>query len=151
MVRRDSSTRGRVGHHRDMRTPRVMVAAVAVAAAATVLAGCKDPAKSSLPNPSNAFCDAATRYDEAIQKPGKGTPEQQAAAQVPLVERLEAAAPADVKKSAGVFLDALRRRAAGDTTVVDDRSVKRAVDDVNRRAGNGCGFYKSQQGGGGGI
>ncbi len=131
-----------------MRTCRAVVSAVALASAATVLAGCGGT-KSSLPNPSVAFCQAATRYDEAIQKPGQGTPQQQAAAQVPLVEQLAAAAPADVRKSAGVFLDAMRRRASGDATVVDDRSVKRAVDDVNRRAGNGCGFYKSQEGGGG--
>jgi hypothetical protein len=121
--------------------------AVAMAMAATALAGCRDPAKSSLPTPAAAFCEAATRYDEAIQKPGKGTPQQQASAQVPFVERLEAAAPADVKRAAGVFLAAMRRRAGGDTSVVDDRSVRKAVDDVNRRAGNGCGFYRRQSGG----
>lgn len=129
-----------------MRPRRLLVPAVLLAAAA-VLTGCKDPAKSSLPNPSTAFCDAAARYDEAIQKPSKAPQAQQAATQIPLVERMERFAPADVKQAAGVFLDAMRRRAAGDTTVVDDRAVKRAVDDVNRRAGNGCGFYKSQQGG----
>jgi hypothetical protein len=130
-----------------MRCRRVLASAVAAAAAMSALGACRSASKSSLPTPAVAFCEAATRYDEAIQKPGKGTPQQQAATQVVFVERLEAAAPVDVKRSAGVFLEALRRRAAGDTSVVDDRAVKKAVDDVNRRAGNGCGFYRRQSGG----
>jgi hypothetical protein len=134
---------------RDRRTRRALASAVAVAAASVALAACHDPAKSSLPAPAIPFCAAAQRYDEAIQKPSKATRQEQAAAQVPLVEKMAVAAPADVKRAAGIFLDAMRRRAAGDASVVDQPSVRRAVDDVNRRAGNGCGFYKSQSGGGG--
>jgi hypothetical protein len=130
-----------------MRIRRRLLTAVALGAAIAALAGCSDPAKSSLPKPPVAFCEAAAKYDESIQKTLKASQEQQAAAQVPLVERLEANAPADVKHAAGVFLDAMRRRASGDASVVDDRAVKKAVDDVNRRAGNGCGFYRSQGGG----
>ncbi|MBV8951825.1 MAG: hypothetical protein JOZ99_13190 [Actinobacteria bacterium] len=132
-----------------MRVRRHLRIAVVIVAAAAALAGCKDPAKSSAPHPTNAFCDAATRYDQAIQKPGKGTQAEQAAAQVPLVEQMATNAPADLKHAADVFVDALRRRAAGDTSVVDNRTVKQAVDDVNRRAGQGCGFYQSQDGSGG--
>ena len=130
---------------------RRLVGLVAVVAAAAALAGCKDPAKSSLPAPSKAFCDAAVSYDTQIQKPSKATPAEQARAQLPLVEKLADTAPADIRDAARTFADAMRKRADGDTSVVDDSKVSKAVKDVNRRAGNGCGLYQNQNDGGGGM
>lgn len=132
----------RVGH-------RGFAGAVAVVVAAAALAGCKDPGKSSLPAPSKAFCDAAVKYDTQIQKVSKASPADQAKAQLPLVQKMADTAPADIRAAAHTFADALRRRADGDTSVVDNPGVTKAVKDVNRRAGNGCGFYQSQNGGGG--
>lgn len=128
---------------------RQVVGTVAVVAAATALAGCKDPAKSSLPQPSKAFCDAAVKYDTEVQKVSKAGPAEQARAQLPLVQKMADAAPTDIRDAARTFADALRRRADGDTSVVDDQTVAKAVKDVNRRAGNSCGLYQNQNGGGG--
>jgi hypothetical protein len=128
---------------------RRLVGTVTVVAAAVTFAGCKDPAKSSLPAPSKAFCDAALQYDKQLEKVSKASPAEQARAQLPLVQRMADAAPADIRDAARTFADALRRRAEGDTSVVDDKAVTKAVDDVNRRAGNSCGLYQNQNGGGG--
>jgi hypothetical protein len=129
--------------------PGYRLAAVVTVAGAIALAGCKDPGKSSLPTPNKAFCQAAVKYDEAIQKVTKADQAQRARDQLPLVQTMADNAPADIRDAARTFADALRRRADGDTSVVDSPRVSKAVEDVNRRAGNGCGFYQSQNGAGG--
>jgi hypothetical protein len=90
-----------------------------------------------LPAPGRAFCTAAHAYDAKLaKKPSIGT-------QIELVQRIVDAAPDDVAADARVFLDALERRRDGDTTVVDNPRIERAVDHVNRRAAQGCGLYQS--------
>jgi hypothetical protein len=123
-----------------MRTARVALAAFLVLGVLAA-AGCKDTgdATSDLPRPSKAFCRAAGRYDERITS--KKTP---IATHIAMVEQIVAHAPADVKQDAETFLDALRRRAAGDTSVVDNPKVKRASDNVLRRAGQDCGWYQQK-------
>ena len=49
------------------------------------------------------------------------------------------------------FLDAMKRRADGDTSVVDNPKIETAVENVNRRAADGCELYKQNQDGSGGI
>ena len=51
-------------------------------------------------------------------------------------------APKDVSRDANTFLAALRKRQAGDTSVVDNPRIQNAVDHVNRRAGQDCGWFK---------
>lgn len=125
-----------------------LVALVLTGSVTVALGACSGGTPRSLPHPSKAFCDAAVKYDTAIQKMSKKSEEDKARAQVPLVEQMAQHAPNDIKTETRTFLDALRRRADGDTSVVDDEHVAKAVDDVNRRAGNGCGLYQSETGGG---
>jgi hypothetical protein len=125
-----------------------LVAVVLAAAAAVALGACSGGTPRSLPHPSRAFCDAAVKYDDTLQKVSKKTQVELAKEQLPLVERLAATAPVDVKKAAQTVVDMYRRRAAGDRSVVDSPVAKKAVDDMNRRAGNGCGIYQNQNGGG---
>jgi hypothetical protein len=104
-----------------------------------VVAGCRD--STSGPKPPEAFCEAATRYDKRVQKGAKLDE------QIRLVERMVDAAPSKIKADAQTFVDALRR-VETDPSVKDDPDIKRAVDDVNRYAAQGCGFYERQGGGG---
>jgi hypothetical protein len=53
-------------------------------------------------------------------------------------------APVDIERDADRFLDALKRRQDGDTSVIDDPKIKTAVDHVNRRAGQDCGWFKRE-------
>jgi hypothetical protein len=104
-----------------------------------VVAGCRD--STSGPKPPEAFCEAATRYDKRVQK-GAKLPEQ-----IRLVEKMTAAAPAKIKPDSETFLDALRR-VATDPSVRDNPDIQRAVENVNRYAAQGCGFYERRPGGG---
>jgi hypothetical protein len=111
------------------------VAVIAVGA----LTGCKESedAASTLPRPSVAFCKAAGKYDNRIQM--AKLPEQ-----IVLVTAIAKHAPKDISTDANLFLTALQKRQAGDTTVVDNKKIETAVDNVNRRAGQDCGWYKRQ-------
>jgi hypothetical protein len=126
-----------------------LVSLLLAGSAAVALGACSGGTPRSLPHPSKAFCDAAVKYDTAIQKTSNKSQVEQARDQLPLVERMAETAPADVKKAAQTVVDMYRRRAAGDRSVVDSPVAKKAVDDMNRRAGNGCGIYQDQNGGGG--
>jgi hypothetical protein len=121
--------------------------AVAVAALlATGVAACSGDSSSSLPTPSKAFCQAAYDYDTNLPKLiGK------IHKQTDLVAKLAETAPKDIADDAQIYLDAMKRRAAGDTSVVDNPKIERAVDNVNRRASDGCELFKQNQDGGGGI
>ena len=124
-------------------TRTVAVAVVAVAAALAGLGGCKtkDDTASDLPRPSRAFCAAAARYDERVTTAKLGIRDQ-----IRMVEKIAAAAPKDIAEDAQTFLDALRRRATGDRSVVDNPRIKTAVDNVLRRAGQDCGWYRRREG-----
>jgi ABC-type glycerol-3-phosphate transport system substrate-binding protein len=121
----------------------------AVAAAlllATGAAACSGDSSSSLPTPSKAFCQAAYDYDTNLPKLiGKINK------QTDLVAKLAETAPKDIADDAEIYLDAMKRRAAGDTSVVDNPKIERAVDNVNRRASDGCELFKQNQDGSGGI
>jgi hypothetical protein len=121
----------------------------AVAAAlllATGVAACSGDSSSSLPTPSKAFCQAAYDYDTNLPKLiGKIN------RQTDLVAKLAETAPKDIADDAQLYLDAMKRRAAGDKSVIDNPKIERAVDNVNRRASDGCELFKQNQDGGGGI
>jgi hypothetical protein len=116
------------------------LALVAVVAATAVLVAACRPGGNDDAKPPRAFCDAATRYDERVQKGAKLDE------QIRLVQRMVDSAPSKIRRDAETFLDALRRVEA-DPSVRDDPRVKQAVDDVNRYAAQGCGFYERQPGG----
>lgn len=93
---------------------------------------------SGKPKPSPAFCDAAARYDQRVQV--AALPEQ-----IRLVRRIAATAPPDVRPDANRFLAALER-VRTDRSVVDNPRVKAAVQRVNRRAAQDCGWYARSSG-----
>jgi hypothetical protein len=124
---------------RSARPLRLLVAALASVA---VLAACDDPSNSEgLARPSRAFCAAAAKYDAALDK-GRVSLDKQ----IELVRGIADAAPKDVAKDARTFLDALERRSRGDKGVVDNPKIQAAVEHVNRRAAQGCGWYRRQSG-----
>jgi hypothetical protein len=120
-----------------MRRPLALASAAVCLVAFAGLAGCKqtDDAASNLPRPSVAFCKAAGHFDNKL-------PTAKLPAQIEMVAKIAAAAPKDVSRDAQTFLDALKKRNEGDTSVVDNPKIKHAIDHVNRRAGQDCGWYK---------
>ena len=124
----------------------VLRAVVALALLAAALTACSRDTESSLPTPSKAFCQAAYDYDTNLPKL-IGKPRQQTA----LVAKLAEHAPKDIAADAQTYLDAMERATDGDKTVVDNPKIQTAVDNVNRRAAEGCELYKQNQDGSGGI
>jgi hypothetical protein len=126
---------------------RGLRAVVAVGLLAVALAACSgDDNSSSLPVPSKAFCQAAYDFDTNAPKLIGKIDEQTA-----LVEKMADHAPKDIARDAQIYLDAMQRRADGDKTVVDNPKIKTAVENVNRRAADGCGLYKQNRDGSGGM
>jgi len=124
----------------------VLRAVVALALLAAALTACSRDTESSLPTPSKAFCQAAYDYDTNLPKL-IGKPRQQTA----LVAKLAEHAPKDIAADAQTYLDAMERATDGDKTVVDNPKIQTAVDNVNRRAAEGCELYKQNRDGSGGI
>ena len=126
-----------------MRWSRAVAVALLLASG---VAACSEDSSSSLPTPSKAFCQAAYDYDsnlpKLVGKIGK---------QTDLVAKLAESAPKDIAGDAQVYLDAMKRRAAGDTSVIDNPKIERAVDNVNRRAAAGCKLFNQNQDGTGGM
>jgi hypothetical protein len=125
---------------------RLLRAVVALGLVAAALTACSRDSESSLPMPSKAFCQAAYDYDTNLPKLiGKINQ------QTDLVAKLAEHAPKDIAADAQTYLDAMKRRAAGDTSVVDNPKIKSAVENVNRRAADGCELYKQNKDGSSGI
>lgn len=125
---------------------RVVRAAVTLGVLAVALVACSGDSTKSLPTPSKAFCQAAYDYDTNLPKL-IGKIEQQTA----LVQKLADHAPKDIAADAKTYLDAMKRRAAGDKSVVDNAKIQTAVENVNRRAADGCKLYQQNQDGSGGM
>jgi hypothetical protein len=121
-----------------MRALRTLVAVGLLAAA---LAACSGESGSSLPKPSKAFCQAAYDFDTNAPKLiGK------IAQQTALVQKMADTAPQDIAADAQTVLEAMKRRATGDKSVVDNPKIEHAIDHVNRRAGQDCGWYNNNSG-----
>jgi hypothetical protein len=114
---------------------------IAVLVASVALATSCGSDSGDAPKAPLAFCKAAARYDDRVSRNAKIDE------QIRLVQRMVDTAPAKVKADAQTFVDALRR-VETDPSVKDDPKVKTAVEDVNRYAAQGCGFYERQGGGG---
>jgi hypothetical protein len=122
-----------------MRAPLALLAVVLVAAGTSA---CSRDGSSSLPRPSKPFCEAAHRYDVQVGKRAKID------VQIRIVQQMAEHAPKDIARDTATFLDALQRRQDGDLSVIDNPEIEKAVDNVNRRAANGCKLYKSDSAGG---
>jgi hypothetical protein len=109
---------------------------------AAVAAACGNTEK---PEASRAFCTAADNFNREIEratKQGKADPQRQA----PLVEEIARTAPRKISGDAATFADAMRRRADGDTSVVDDPDIQDAAENVNRFANQACNVYQRDSG-----
>jgi len=96
-----------------------------------------------------AFCQAAYDYEQELSKEiEKG--EKNLGKQLALVEKMADLAPTKIRADAETFADALRRL-PHDKSVKNDADIKKAVDNVNRYASNGCGFFDQNPAEGGGI
>jgi hypothetical protein len=120
--------------------PLVLAALIAIGVTA-----CSEGSESSLPRPSKTFCEAAYQYDVRVEKRAS------ISEQIKLVREMDDHAPKDISRDTATFLDALERRAGGDMSVVDNPKIQDAVENVNRRAANGCKLYQTDEPGGGGI
>jgi hypothetical protein len=120
--------------------PKRRAVAVVVLVAAVFAGACSSDSGNALKAPL-AFCKAAARYDDRLSKGAKLDE------QIRLVQGMVDTAPAKIEADSQTFVDALRRVEA-DPSVKDDPKVKKAVENVNRYAAQGCGFYERQGGGG---
>ena len=114
---------------------------VAVATIAAFAQGGQSNDLSKLPVPTRAFCSAAAKYDEATT-----TKPLPLARHVTMTHAIAVAAPKDTRADAILVWQSYRKLAAGDRSVVDDPKVKAAIDHVNRRATQTCGWFKRDSG-----
>jgi hypothetical protein len=121
---------------------RVVALLVLLTVVAVGAAGCE---RERHPPASKAFCTAADNYNNEIERTARSR-EPDVQRQLPLVQKIAETAPKGIRKDAKVFLDAMRRRADGDTSVVDDPDIRTAVDNVTRYANQACNVYKRDSG-----
>ena len=121
----------------EMRALRPAAALLLLPCLGLALAGCSSDSSTSLPTPSRAFCHAAYTYDDQAPELAGHINRQ-----IELVQAMADHAPRDVKADAETFLHAMERRRDGDPSVVDNPKIQQAVENVNRRAANGCSLYK---------
>jgi hypothetical protein len=114
-----------------------VIGIVAIATIAALAQGEGSNDLSKLPVPSRAFCSAAAKYDEVAT--AKQLPLSR---HIAMTHAIAVAAPADSKADAMLVWRSYRKLAAGDRSVVDDPKVKAALDHVNRRATQTCGWFK---------
>jgi hypothetical protein len=121
---------------------RRQTVALAVLAVTVVAAGCSREEK---PTANKPFCRAADRYNEELERTQlEGSPSIER--QIPIIADLAATAPQAIAADVQTFLDALERRADGDTSVVDNPRISKAVDNVNRYANKACNVYERDTG-----
>lgn len=131
-----------VRHNRPVRSRWLALTALLVAA--TIAAACSG--ESDAPDAPLAFCKAAAEYDHRLST----KTEVPLRVQIRLVSDIVDAAPAKIATDAQTFLDALkavRTESERDDPKPDDPKIKRAVENVNRYAAQGCDFYARRPGG----
>jgi hypothetical protein len=111
-------------------------AGILLLAATTIGAAACGGSSQSLPRPDEAFCVAAERYDRRVER---RAPLRE---QIELVSRMADHAPNDIARDARVFLAWLERRRAGEARA--STRVEEAVNNVNRRAQQGCGYLEDE-------
>lgn len=97
-----------------------------------------------------AFCKAAKAYEDELTRTEEQY-ERSLERQLPLVRDLAETAPRVVRADAQRFLAQMEAIAAAPNQkqrdrLLDDPDVKAAVDNVNRYATQGCGFFDRQSG-----
>jgi hypothetical protein len=121
---------------------RARLLLVAVALGVLAAACSRGDSEDALPTPKPGFCEAAQRYDTRVENGAK------LSEQITIVAKMQRNAPEDVAADTTTFLESLQKLADGDKSVVDNPEVAEAVENVNRRAINGCEFFKKEPGSG---
>jgi hypothetical protein len=117
------------------------IVALATVAAISGSGNNGDDVASKLPRPSAAFCAAAAKYDDAISGSSEKVP---VSGHVTMTHAIAVAAPKDARADATLIWRSFVRLQHGDRHVIDDPAVKAAIEHVNRRAGQDCGWYRRQ-------
>ena len=125
-------------HNRVVKIAAWVIGLVALATIATLAQGQRGNDLSSQPRPSRAFCAAAAKYDE-VTTTGKPL---SLTRHIAMTHAIAASAPRDTKADATVVWHSYRKLAGGDRSVVDNPRVKAALDHVNRRATQTCGWFQ---------
>ena len=114
---------------------------VAIATIAAVAQGGPTNDLSQLPRPSRAFCAAAAKYDDLTTSHSIPLPRH-----IALTKAIASAAPTDTRADAKLVWRSYEQLAAGDDRVVDNPRVRAALDHVNRRATQTCGWFQRDSG-----
>jgi len=123
-------------HNRGVKIAVWVIGLVALATVAALSQGRQGNDLSDQPRPSRAFCRAAARYDELTT-----TETLPVSRHVTLTKAIAESAPTDTKADATRVWQAFVKLQAGDRSVVDNPRVKSALDHVNRRATQTCGWF----------
>jgi hypothetical protein len=111
----------------------------ALGALTLAVTGCSS--ERDAPDAPLAFCRAASEYDHQLST----ETELPLREQIRLVGDIVEAAPRPIVDDARAFLRALEA-VRTDPSVRDDPDIRRAVENVNRYAAQGCDFYARRSG-----
>jgi hypothetical protein len=117
------------------------LAASALVAAAAMSSACSG--RGDAPNAPLAFCKAAAEYDHRLST----KTDVPLRVQIRMVSDIVETAPRKVVADARTFLDALKTARTDPESVRDKPEIRRAVENVNRYAAQGCDFYARRGGG----
>lgn len=104
-----------------------------------VITGCsgKDDTAPRLSKPTKAFCAAAANYDKVVALKATSLTRH-----VELTRAIAQTAPKDARADARIVWHAFEKLRDGDQSVVDNPTVENAINHVNRRASQGCGWFR---------
>lgn len=119
----------------------VLLAAVACVAGCSTASGTGSTSTPPTTFPK-AFCAAATRYENELNKEASND-RRDPARQLTIVAQMASTAPPQVRADAQTFLRALQE-VGHDPKVRDNPAIEQAVNNVNRYASNKCGFFTQQ-------
>jgi hypothetical protein len=118
-----------------------VIGLVAIATIATLAQGQPGNDLSTNTRPSRAFCRAAAAYDKATT-----TRSVPVARHITMTRAIAETAPRDTRTDATLVWRSYQKLASGDRSVVDNPRVKAALDHVNRRATQDCGWFQRDSG-----
>jgi hypothetical protein len=125
-------------HNHVVKIAAWVIGLVALATVATLAQGQRGNDLSTQPAPSRSFCSAAAKYDQVTTAKTISL-----ARHVELTKKIADTAPSDTKADAEIVWKSYLKLQHGDRSVVDNPRVKSAIDHVNRRATQTCGWFQN--------